>query len=558
MIKRLLLFLLFTVSLFAQIQIQSLPTYVDPIGNGDYFIIQQDIGGSWKTKKVRYDSLSSNLFGGVMSDSLVVLIYGDQTIYGQKKYIQDILLKQDDASLRSELFSSGWTGDGFLLGYRNRWNNKFVNFKNSYLEVDELSVRKKLSAYEMEINKVSASNGDLFITNSGIVDSVEYIGTRSIKSDDGYILFTSDNSLMQQYQLTVRVWFNDASGINIVPFRVNDIITMQENYPTSEGSSRFTIDYCVGTVRRVDSKSVTMLIIAGDKEAIKEGQSWVRIGNTSNLNRQGSIYLSVNESYSPFIRVIDDVNSLVGFSHPDSMQTLKVQMGRVDGIKDPDFALLNGNSSQPIYGFYAAEGTVFINQGYFKDGILVGTGKTIEEALAEKPDSTSFGAAAWKDKIEASLLGTTVISGGYISTSLISTADIIARVATIDSLAALKSNLGTVTNIRMSGNAYFSSLISTRSDNTYANLSNNNISLTWNDLMNPSKSISMAMSSNGYPTFSMTGSDGGSISMGVGEAGEGFITADKLNANNGADGSFTTVDSKTVTVSNGIITAITP
>jgi hypothetical protein len=62
-------------------------------------------------------------------------------------------------SMSSELFSSGFAGSGWAIGKNQTTGNVSATF-------DELTVRKKMRIYEMEVQKLSATSGALWISDS--------------------------------------------------------------------------------------------------------------------------------------------------------------------------------------------------------------------------------------------------------------------------------------------------------------------------------------------------------------------------------------------------------
>jgi hypothetical protein len=68
----------------------------------------------------------------------------------------------------SELFSSGFAGSGWSI-------QKNLSTVNTVATVDELTVRKKMRIYELEIQKTSVTNGSLWISHSCQGDTIERI-----------------------------------------------------------------------------------------------------------------------------------------------------------------------------------------------------------------------------------------------------------------------------------------------------------------------------------------------------------------------------------------------
>lgn len=71
-----------------------------------------------------------------------------------------------DGNLSSEIFSSGLSGSGWAIAKDTMTGNYAATF-------DELTVRKKLRIYEMEVQRTSVSNGALWVSDSCSGDYVE-------------------------------------------------------------------------------------------------------------------------------------------------------------------------------------------------------------------------------------------------------------------------------------------------------------------------------------------------------------------------------------------------
>ena len=68
-------------------------------------------------------------------------------------------------SLSSERFSSGFAGEGRAITKNTRTGNVTIT-------VDEAVVRKKARIYELEIQKITATNGSLWVSDACSGDTV--------------------------------------------------------------------------------------------------------------------------------------------------------------------------------------------------------------------------------------------------------------------------------------------------------------------------------------------------------------------------------------------------
>lgn len=132
-------------------------------------------------------------------------------------------------------------------------------------------------------------------------------------------------------------------------------------------------------------------------EKNRDGIEFVRIGNTTNTSRQGSVIITADGiapdavDLPPYIDVKDGVDSFDGFFYG----LPKVRLGKLDGITDPDFGALEG------YGLYGQnvylKGTMRISNP--EDIPLSGISGTLDDIV----DGAVYGKVA-----------TTAISGGLI------------------------------------------------------------------------------------------------------------------------------------------------
>jgi hypothetical protein len=195
-------------------------------------------------------------------------------------------------------FTSGWVGSGYKIDYGVKTANK------SDMEIDNLTVRGRLSVYELLIRQIRATNGNLFVTSSAKVDSV----------------YTAGGNLY--------VRFDDPTGSNLCPFTTNDLLKAQR-YSPSGTLVRIVELQVIG----VSGRTIQYVLNTGS-DAVILGEELVRIGNTVDISRSASIYLAADDTYSPYIDLIDSVQS---FSDWGASSKIKVRIGKLDGIVDPDF-----------------------------------------------------------------------------------------------------------------------------------------------------------------------------------------------------------------------------
>lgn len=229
--------------------------------------------------------------------------------------------------ISSERFIPGLMGEGMKLykAINGDWN----------LEIDNAVVRKAMTIFELIISKVRAVNGGLVISSAnGRVKSIsETSGDPAyyVLGIEGDMMFVTDDLVRCQVYTSGHVkyyWVPVAS--------VNDdsILVLKSVFPN-------------GTVPAV-------------------GDDLVQMGNLTNPNRQGILYLTASEDGKPRISVLDGVNStsLAGKN--------KVILGCLDGMTDTDFPA----DLQPSgYGLYAMN-------CFLKGIFILRNGKSIEQEFS--------------------------------------------------------------------------------------------------------------------------------------------------------------------------------
>ena len=204
-------------------------------------------------------------------------------------------------------FTSGWAGAGYRLDYGVGLASK------SSLEIDNLTVRGTMSVYELLIRQIRATNGAIFVSASAKVKTVN--GTT--------------------------ITFEDESNSNLCPFAAGDLLIVQRFKP--DGTT--VLRSVQATVSSVSGASVVVSYTVGTFQA---GDEVVRVGNTTTASRQNSIYLTADDTNSPFIDMITDVNSWAAWS---AAAKTKLRIGNLTGITDADFGgALSG------YGLYLNDG----------------------------------------------------------------------------------------------------------------------------------------------------------------------------------------------------------
>ncbi len=235
----------------------------------------------------------------------------------------------------SNNFVSGWTGSGWRLDYGVTETGK------SYLELDNITVRKRMSIYELLIRQIQAVNGNLFVSSSAKAISAT----------------------------STQIVFEDPTGHNVLPFVAGDLLVVQRLKLNGDQVNKLV--YGEFTVSSVANMTVTgTWNDPPTAYADVKGCAFVRVGNTTDATRRSSIYLASDDTYSPYIDIIDGVNSWAAWV---SSSKTKSRFGKLDGIYDADFG---GNLSG--YGGYIqnlyAKGVLRItNPSTFNNGSPLNT-----------------------------------------------------------------------------------------------------------------------------------------------------------------------------------------
>lgn len=229
--------------------------------------------------------------------------------------------------ISSERFISGLMGEGMKLykAINGDWN----------LEIDNAVVRKAMTIFELIISKVRAVNGGLVISSAnGRVKSVS-----ETSGDPAYYVLGIEGDMM---------------------FVADDLVRCQV-YTSGH------VKYYWVPVASVNDDSILILksvLPNGTVPAV--GDDLVQMGNLTNPNRQGILYLTASEDGKPRISVLDGVNStsLAGKN--------KVILGCLDGMTDTDFPA----DLQPSgYGLYAMN-------CFLKGIFILRNGKSIEQEFS--------------------------------------------------------------------------------------------------------------------------------------------------------------------------------
>jgi len=260
---------------------------------------------------ISFDSSNITKIGDSSSSGTLQLSAGTATFAGNVNIA-------NSKGLSSTSFTSGFAGAGYRIDQGISTGGK------TSAEFDNLTVRGTMSIYELLVQQVRATNGNLFISSTGKVDSVTHNGGVSY---------------------TLGVDTGEGSGHG---FAAGDIIRMQRFNNAGTGASVTVSDLDIQSVSGTGSFTANLI---GSTTAPQAGFEYVRLGNDgADTNRQGGIYLTADDSNAPFIDVFDEITA-----HSDFNTTgkIKTRMGKLSGITSPRFGTLSG------FGFWAS-GSVYL------------------------------------------------------------------------------------------------------------------------------------------------------------------------------------------------------
>lgn len=247
----------------------------------------------------------------------------------------------------SPYFASGWTGYGTQL-----------SFPKSFLELDNLLVRKSAKFYELVVQQVRGTNGSLAVSDSNKIESVEDKGT------------------------FWRCTIDDLDGEMYMNIRPGDIIR-------SQAWKMRTGRYYMGRVMAVADTwfDVSKSLLEGS-DAPVAGDTVIRWDSETSPDRKGLMYLTSSDSGAPYMDVrYGDWNATVG--------TIKARLGRLDGINDPRFPeLYNTWNNFGLYteNFYGVGELILRSSGesvsrtfeILKDSMAMGFNEIREEVYVSK------------------------------------------------------------------------------------------------------------------------------------------------------------------------------
>lgn len=270
--------------------------------------------------------------------------------------------------LRSTKFVDGMFGEGFQL-----WMDKLTGLSN--LTIDKVTIRQSLVAMELLIEKVRSVGGQF------IVSAANGKIKTAIRNGDIYtITFEQANTFVAHDMMRCAVF----SGTQMRGYWVE--------------------------VATADSEKITVPASEFNGAEPLEGDECVLMGNTENPLRQNLILIAATEDGQPRIDILDGVNQ------KNFTDSLRVRLGALDGIKDPDFPLDNQPRGHGLYGdnvflkgtFVLSTGEDILTRFSVVEGLIQSSVEGLRKDFTEDKsylDNASFGdgLSKWKTENEATL-----------------------------------------------------------------------------------------------------------------------------------------------------------
>jgi hypothetical protein len=267
-------------------------------------------------------------------------------------------------------FASGFAGSGYRVDYG------VTEASKASAEFDNLTVRGRMRVYELLIQQIRATNGSVFVTSTGKAKAVTASSNPTWTVNGSQLTLNGSNATLATalYTITTSDSTEDASDKSLYHgFLTGDLIRAQQTeWNGSAFAGVYQSDLEVTGV--TDLYTFTGARVSSGTSAAAVGYDYARLGSATDTTRQGTIYLTSDDSNAPFIDILDGVQAHSGWN---ASGNVKVRLGKLSGITDAYFGTLSGYGlySDNVYlrgSIYATSG-VFSGTVYATDGIFSGT-----------------------------------------------------------------------------------------------------------------------------------------------------------------------------------------
>lgn len=232
-------------------------------------------------------------------------------VVGQSYFSDSVLF---NGTISSSSFQSGFFGSGWRIT------------SGGEATFDSLTVRGTLRVYELLLEQLRATNGNVVVSDAARLKVQSVSGST----------------------VTLAAVENDSD--RYIPFAVGDLVLAQRFNWNATARQYDVVIRIKGTVTAVNNTtrpySCTITLTSdATVPPVNAEYDFVRVGSSDSA-RQGVIYLAASDQGAPFMDVIDGIAS---WSDWNNTQKIKLRLGKLSGITDSDFGgALSG------YGLYAS------------------------------------------------------------------------------------------------------------------------------------------------------------------------------------------------------------
>jgi hypothetical protein len=267
-------------------------------------------------------NLNAEYVGGLSVQELLTNQEDSSQIVKSRMYYNTVQTYNNEIVANSSLKSSG-----FVSGYSgNGWS---IDAETNTLTVDNLVVRKIMNVYELAANKQSATNGNLYVSDSVTVKSFESVRGYHFE-DDSYIM--ENKELISALPSNLYDLYYNITTDDTVNFKAGDIIKGEKYVDETLKSFHAIVEVVSGNSFIIQPYT--------EDVSLREGDVLVRVGSLIDEDRQNSIYLTSSDDGAPYIDFKTNMNK------PDGGK-VKVRIGNLSGITDEVLGTLSG------HGLYA-------------------------------------------------------------------------------------------------------------------------------------------------------------------------------------------------------------
>ena len=217
-------------------------------------------------------------------------------------------------------FASGFAGSGYRVDYG------VTEAAKASAEFDNLTVRGRMRVYELLIQQIRATNGSVFVTSTGKAKTVTASSDPTWTVNGATLTLNGSNATLATalYTITTSDSTEDASDKSLYHgFLTGDLIRAQQTeWNGSAFAGVYQSDLEVTSVASL--YAFTGARVSSGTSAAAVGYDYARLGSATDTTRQGTIYLTSDDSNAPFIDILDGVKSHASWN---ASGNVKVRLG---------------------------------------------------------------------------------------------------------------------------------------------------------------------------------------------------------------------------------------